>query len=259
MLSFPQLSGKALVQYPVQKTVQPGSEAVTTRGGVRHGLFDPTARLTTWDLQYEGLTDAEARALAAFFEQTEGRYRSFAFADPLANLLGWSVDLTNTAWSTGPSVAVSGGINDPRGGHAAATVVNGSQTFSGIGQTQVAPAGCTYCVSAWLKGAAGTRCQFVAGGANGIVLAGNEWKRYEARAISSSSPVYFGVDVEPGAVVSMFGMQAEAQLSASAYMPSYGAGGLHTEARFDQDSLTLEAYGPDDYRTSIRIVSARQE
>lgn len=259
MLIYPQPSSRALVQYPSRKRVRPGSSSIATPGGARHTMYDPAARVTEWELHYAGLTEAEAQALWAFFEQTEGRYRSFAFVDPMTNLLGWSEWLDHPAWQRGALVNVTMGQQGPSSGSAAATIVNGAQVPSGVGQTVSAPAEYNYCLSVWLKSGTETACDLVIGGTRKQMVARSQWTRVEATGYAGVTPLRFAVETEPGGVVSICGMQAEAQLSASEYMPTTGSGGLHPSARFDQDALALEAHGPDDYRTNIRIVSNRQE
>ena len=70
-------------------------------------LADAGAGTTEWQLAYEGLTDAEAERLGAFFAAVEGTLNGFTFLDPVGNLLAWSGQLENAVWNKGPLLAVS--------------------------------------------------------------------------------------------------------------------------------------------------------
>lgn len=259
MLIYPQLNTKALVQYPSSRRARQGSVASVTPGGVWHTWHRAGSQRSEWEVHYSGLTEVEGQRLEAFFQSAQGRRRSFAFVDPTSNLLGWSSDLGHTAWERTPLLSLALGGTDPRGGDAAATIVNGSQLMGGMSQSIPCPATYTYCLSVWLRAHAASMCELMIGDARSPVRVAEHWQRFEASSEAGTSPVSFGVRVPAGNAVSLYGMQAEAQLSASEYIATSGPGGVHASARFDQDSLTLQATGPDDYSTVVRVVSNRQE
>lgn len=260
MLSYPQLRTGALIQWPVTKRVRHRSATVVTRGGTWHSRYDAPAKLTEWEISYEGLLEEEANVLEGFFRTAEGRYREFMFPDPLANLLAWSESWDRPEWERNSLVSLQTGVADPHGGTRAATITNGSQGQIGIQQVLEAPGTYVYCLSAWINGAPGTRATFCVGDARKPFVTRGGWERKEwGAAPGADDLVRFAIELDPGAVLSVYGPQAEAQPSASHYKRSAGASGCHREARFDQDALILTADGPDSYGAKVRIISRREE
>jgi len=68
----------------------------------------------------------------------------------------------------------------------------------------------------------------------------------------------FAAQLEAGASVDLFGMQAEAQLAPSDYRVTGANGGLYARARFGEDRLTVTAQGADVYDATIRIVNTEK-
>src|ERR1035438_8955532 len=65
---------------------------------------DQPTPLYRWDLQLGPLSDTDATTVVSFYNSCGGPYQSFAFLDPLDNLLLWSEDITQSAWQkTTPS------------------------------------------------------------------------------------------------------------------------------------------------------------
>ena len=260
MLSYPQLRTGALVQWPMTKRVRHRSATLVTRGGTWHSRYDAGAKATEWEINYEGLLEEEANVLESFFRLTEGRYREFLFPDPLANLLAWSEAWDKPEWEYNSLVSMQTGVADPQGGTRAATITNGSQGQSGIQQVLESSGTYLYCFSAWLNGTQGTKAKFCIGDTGMTFVTRGGWERYEWAAVPGADDlVRFAIELDPGAVLGLYGPQVEAQPSASAYKRSAGAGGCHREARFDQDRLILTADGPDSYGARVRIVSMREE
>ena len=65
----------------------------------------------------------------------------------------------------------------------------------------------------------------------------------------------FGVQLPAGAVVEIFGFQAEAQAEASDYKRTASFGGVYPSTRFMDDRLVWTAEGPDNHSTEVRTVS----
>lgn len=254
MLVFPQITESGVAQYPLEKSIVRRNLGVRTPGGAWHTQYDPGADRTQWTLFYQGLSEAEATVLQDFFDKTEGRLHTFVFVDPTANLLLWSGDLKAAVWNSVMST-VSGG-NDPNGGNEGFLITNGGPIRQGIAQWVSAPANYRYVLSAWMRSAAGAKVYLtIAEQTSAFAMDGN-WRRHQFSAlVSAESPVRFAIETEPGGVVELFGPQVEAQLAASAYQRTGGTSGVHMNARFDIDSLRWTVDGPNQYRTSITIVS----
>jgi hypothetical protein len=67
--------------------------------------------------------------------------------------------------------------------------------------------------------------------------------------------VTFGAQLQAGASVDLFGMQAEAQLAPSDYKMTETQGGVYANARFGADQLTVTAQSTDVYDAVIQIVN----
>src|SRR5260221_2589732 len=118
---------------------------------------DQLGPLFRWDLQLGPLSDADAAAIQDFYAARNGGYESFAFLDPLDNLLQWSEDFSQAVWqkSSPANFAVSSGVSDPLGGSAAQTLSNTSGATNTMSQTLLAnPQGSTFTASVWLQGSA---------------------------------------------------------------------------------------------------------
>ena len=70
----------------------------------------------------------------------------------------------------------------------------------------------------------------------------------------NTTSVTFGAQLDAGASVDLFGMQAEPQLAPSDYRQTGARGGVYSQARFAEDRIIVTAQGTDVYDTVIRIV-----
>ena len=71
------------------------------RAASRSCLPDTAAGRSSGSCRYQDLTDAEAGTLSAFSRRRREQFGAFTFIDPLANLLGWSEDLSQPDWQAG--------------------------------------------------------------------------------------------------------------------------------------------------------------
>jgi len=262
MLYFPQLLTGATVQYPFVK--QRGSRTAETThldGSVKR-LPDPAGSTTRWQLQFTGLTEEERATLESFFAATEGRLLLFTFLDPADNLLLWSEDLSAAAWVRDPLLQTTAGTADPDGGSRAARIDNAGAAPQSIHQDIAAPAWFQYCFSFYVRSEVPTR--FAVYRASGMteasmtVEAGTGWSRiqHSGSLESSEETIAFGIRVEAGASLHVYGLQVEAQPGASTYRKTTSRSGVHATARFDDDALSITADGPGSHSCPVRVVAA---
>ncbi len=152
---YPQLTSGTLSQFPLKKRLQQRTVINNLADGSTVKLADANGGSTGWQLQYAGLTDAEAGSLQQFFESCEGSLNGFTFVDPAGNLLAWSEDLTNSVWQPGPLLAVTGGVADPLGGTQGFNLANSGAAAQGVSQTLNAPGGYVYTLSVYVQASAG--------------------------------------------------------------------------------------------------------
>ncbi len=260
MLAFPQLNSGACAQYAFERS--------RTRRNVRNVLPDGSnviyrdsgAGLVKWSLPFAYLTDNEASAIQRLFDSTSGKLGCFTFIDPGANILAWSEDFTKPVWQRGPALQVTGGIADPRGTARAIRLTNTGQAAQRLTQIVPSPDSYTYCMSVYARSEGRSSATLIRSGstesADTAVLT-ERWTRIvSSGALSGEGDhVAFSIELAPGAVVDVFGLQAEGQPAPSAYMCTTNAGGVYT-ARFDQDDLSIVAGAKGSSGTKVRIISA---
>lgn len=256
MSVYPQLTSGALSQFPLKKRRTARTVVNTLADDTSVRLADVNGGSTAWQLQYTGLTDAEAASLQQFFEASEGSLNSFIFVDPAGNLLAWSEDLTNEVWQAAPFLAVTGGAADPLGGTNAFTLTNSGGATQGISQTLNAPGGYVYCLSVFVKTSQPVAVTLSIANQNQTIKAESAWSRFSftANGDPSATSIVFSIQCAPGAV-SVFGPQVEAQPSASAYKKST-AGGVYQNARFQGDSLRITSTAPNQNSVTANITYA---
>ena len=244
----------------------PGSRRVLRRTLVNEAvdgstvkLADPMASAQEWRLALTGLTDAEWNAIETLFEAVEGRLGWFTFLDPFDNLLSWSEDPTAAAWIKGAGLAVTVGVADPLGGTGAARITNQGASAESIQQAVSGPGSYQYCLSVYARSAAATSITLFQStqtkpASKGFAI-GPVWKRleYGANLAATEESVNFGVTIEAGDAVELFGFQAEAQTGASQYKKTAGRSGVHANASFLDDTLTRTADGVGSSSCTVRI------
>lgn len=255
MLIYPQLTTGALTQYGVVKMRQERTIQNTLADGSVITVADPAGAAVHWGLHYTSLSDTERQTLEQFFSAAEGTLNGFTFLDPSANLLAWSEDLSNAVWSAGPQLALTGGIQAPKGGASAWQLSNTSGGNQGLTQVLNVPAIYTYTFSVYLKATQATSATFLLGSASAAVTVASAWKRYQITGSGNATETYVtvGVNLPAGAVVSLFGPQAEAQQTASVYQTSTN-GGVYKNARLESDCLTVTTTGVNRHSATVKIL-----
>lgn len=260
MLIFPQLRSGAVAQLPLQRS----EDYRTLRNALPDGrdirMSDGGFANVGWSLKFSDLTADEAQALWSLFQSAEGRFNTFIFVDPGANLLCWSDDLTQPSWSKDPQLVLTR-VQDVFGGAVGTQIANGAAAAQSISQTTTAPATLQYCLSAYLRSDLPAQVTLEIGG-RAIVTASVSgiWRRWEGASTGGTGQqVEFGVSIPPGATVQVCGLQAEAQPAAGVYKSTRDTGGVFQDSRFDQDSMDITATGAGKFACNVRIVSRLQQ
>ncbi len=262
ILYFPQLAIGGIAQYPVTRTWSKQVFVDTMDGGQIVVMPSVTPARVSWQIQYNGLSDAEWTALATLFTAVQGRYGTFTFLDPTDNLFSQSEDLTAAAWDADPLLQLSKNVTDPLGGTAAVQITNGAQAAQQLTQNIAGPGWFEYSFSIYLQSAAPCTVNLVRSSASGEarqpVAAGVAWTRFVlASSLSNQDDgIRFGLELPPGTTVSAFGGQVEAQPAAGLYKSKVGHSGVYVNSRFDQDALTQTANAPGQYSTTLQITSS---
>jgi hypothetical protein len=222
---------------------------VETRGGAWYPLFDGAGGEVEWRLKYGSLTREEAERLREFHAEMEGTRGRFTFADPLANLLKWSEDLSQPEWQGG---GAQGGQEDPGGGNAAFLIGAGVE----IRQVVPAPGEYKYCFSVQAAGAEGTRIRLRCGNVEREFRLAEHWRRFHTAGWGEAGQP--GLECRLSAVggaARIYGLQLEAQSAPSEYKRSSGDGAVYENSRFADGVLRVRAVAPGCYAAEVRIMS----
>jgi hypothetical protein len=261
MLYFPQLATGSAAQYPVRKQVRGRTVESRLADGRTVKWLDTGFIETRWHLTLRQLSLEEKAALGEFFRTVEGSLRSFTFADPTANLLKWSERMTEAVWERDPLLQVTEGAADPRGGEGAVMLTNIGAAPQKIVQVLPLPAGYQCCFSLWARSA--TETEFKMRRVCGTLqqetrqTASQEWRHYTSAGVLGGAGEGIGFEIEVGlnSGICVCGAQVEAGQGATEYKRTSARNGIHTQTRFEQDTMVCAGWGPDDYEVQVRLIS----
>lgn len=256
MLVYPQLPTGAVTQFPARKRRNPRTIVNVLPDGSCVKLADRPGEITEWQLQYADLSDDELSMLSGFFEAVEGSLNIFTFLDPTDNLLAWSGQLGQSAWSKDPFVTVSGGLADPLGGTNAWHIQNSGAGTQRLSQTLSAPADYLYCLSLYAKTSGSpVMVTLIRGTDRATLPVGPAWVRLTSagRGSGNAESMIFGIEVPAGAALDIFGLQVEPQASPSFYKAST-TGGVYQNASLRDDALGLTATDVNHHSATVNII-----
>ena len=262
MRFFPQLQSGALTCFPfdlerLRRTLRASEPNVPLRAS------DTRFHYATWNLTYQHISGEEFGELESFFRECEGRLQTFTFLDPSGNLLRQSEDLTDGIWVVDTGLSVTDTGEKTSGGATVFELSNQTQSDLSLRQVLGVPPQYQYCLSVWLQSsqpATTTLFHSSAGNSNESKnRPTSSWRRYRLSSnLPSGTEPYSceaGLVCGPGALVRAAGFQFEPQPNPSAYQSTADSCGVHSNARFDQDSLAAVNEGPDSYSTEMRVIA----
>jgi hypothetical protein len=238
-LFFPQLSTGALVQYPVNRTKSVQTVSTQAEDGSVISYFDSRGSKLTWALEFSGITQAEANQLQALFDNCAGRFRTFTFINPVANLL-------TDQWQMGTGIDKAGAV-----------YTNTGSTTAEIWQTFLIPSAYTYCFSVPgnVNAPDGANLTLIRRGSateETVIAALNSALLVSSGTLADSGlGLTVAIRLQPGQSVDLSQAQLEAQPSPSQFRPQQG--GVYPNAHWAVDELMFTAIGPDLYSTKFSI------
>ncbi len=261
MLVFPQLVTGASSIYPLKKQHTARTVVNVLGDGQKVIYEDSSAAIVDWELQLKSLTRAEADAIEALFTAVSGQWGLFTFLDPAGNLLAFSEEFGNSVWTNGPLIQLTTGIDDPNAGTGATRAINDGEGSQMVAQVLDVPGNFQYSISVWARTQGGSNATLTGvttgASANLPIQLNGTWKRFTFTIdlAQATDSVTFGVTLDAGASVDLFGMQVDAQIGPSDYKRTGAGGGVYARARFSTDSVTMKAQGTDIYDAVVRIVA----
>jgi hypothetical protein len=259
MFYFPQLSTGSIGQYPIQKRRALRTVVNEAADGSQYKLADVTFPAVEWTLAYQTLTDSERDALLALMENVEGRLGSFTFLDPTDNLLLWSEDLTQTAWTHNSLLTVTAGVADPNGGTSANGLSNTGSGALPIEQIINGPGWFQYAFSMQARSDTSqqlTLAQSTASGNQSKTFSiGPNWTPLllSAQLGGTDEAVTFAIQMQPGKSADFYAIQVEAQAGASGYKMTASSSGVYPQARLLSDELAITTDGPNQHSCQVGI------
>jgi hypothetical protein len=253
---FPQIVVVVLVQLPLHRRRKWREIVSEMESGERISLPDLTAGEIEWRLSYRDLSDAEVATLEGLFRASKGRFGAFGFADPIANLLAWSEDLSRPDWQYGVLSSTSG-VADPVGTQRASSFANGGAGIQALSQTVGVPGIYTGCFSAWLRSNSEGQVTLRRDGVESVCVVGAAWKRAFVTGAGDTAAGTSSVSVviAAGQSVDVWGLQFEVQPYPSQYKPTRGASRIYEESYFGADELTMTSTGVGLTACEIPLVS----
>jgi hypothetical protein len=254
---YPQLSSGAICQYPIRRKRHFRTITNTLENGARIALPDPLAATIQWSLVYAGLTDSETATLKSFFGSVEGRLDTFAFVDPVANLLVWSEDLSKPVWQKNSLLQLQPQVSDPLGSTRATQLSNSGAGSLSLTQTVPIPETWTSCWSLYMRSNTPLTVRMARNSSSTPARVTPDWQRFELSNAGEGSgdSSDFSLEFPSGSQVEVFGAQVEAQAGASTYMSTTNVSGVYPNTRFDSDILQISIDAPNSNSCSIALTS----
>ena len=258
---FPQMWSGCIAQYPLRKELRTRTAQTELADGSAVKWPDSQAGEVHWSFLARQLDAGEKSAIENLFRTSEGSLKTFTFLDPLANLLRWSEELSETVWHRDALVSLAAGVSDPVGGTGATSVVNAGQAEQELGQTIALPAWFGYCFSFQARSASGTRLRVQRRSGTTIqeasLAVAGEWARCQSAGSIGTldESMTFSIILAPNSQVDIYGLQVEAGPGASSYMKTSDRSGTYPETRFEHDYLDCVASGPGEFDIRIELAS----
>ena len=259
--SFPLVATTVSVQLPVQRTWKPAQGLLTTPGGAWYLRTLPSGEFYEWELKFAGLTWAEAQSLRDFHHDMRGAYHSFRFCDPLRNLLAWSEDLTQAAWTVSGGLAVTLFANPMAGVAQGVRIVNSGAAEGLAIQTVGCAPTFPYSVAATARSNGGSTMGLLIGSQRSDVALSGRWLAFQFSAIPGGSvdQVTFAIAIPPGGEVELAGVQADFGADTPEYRRSEGRQGVFTQARFKDDALVMDCAEAGVFSAEATLIASAEE
>jgi hypothetical protein len=253
---FPQIGSGSVAQFPLSRSRQWRAITNTLESGERITLPDTSAGQIGWKLSYRELQDIEVQSLSDLFTLAQGEFGAFTFIDPLANLLGWSENLMQSAWQPG-LLTSSANVVDPLGTARASSITNSSAGVQSLQQTLGLAGNYVTCFSVYMRSDLAGTVALQRDDTLVHVSLSPVWKRVYVSGVGAAGAVEstFSLALSPGQTIDVWGLQVEAQPYPSAYKQTTAALGIYEETYFGDDELKITSTAPGLSSCEINLVS----
>jgi hypothetical protein len=256
MSLFPQIGAGSVAQFPLTRSRKWRAITNQLEDTEQIMLPDTAAGEIEWRLSYQDLTDAETTSLSSLFASSQGSFGAFTFIDPMANLLGWSEDLSQPVWQLGLLQHASG-VSDPLGTSRASSITNPSPGAQTLTQTLALPGQYVACFSVYLRSDTPGSVTVQRDGTQVTAAVGSAWQRVFVNGAGASGAVEasFSISVAAAQTIDVWGLQVEVQPYPSPYRQSTAPLGIYEETYFENDELSIASTSPGLSSCDIRLLS----
>ena len=256
MSLFPQIGAGSVAQFPLTRSRIWRSIANQLESTEQIILPDAAAGEIEWRLSYQDLTGAEAGSLSSLFASSQGSFGTFTFIDPMANLLGWSEDLSQAAWQAGLLQHASG-VSDPLGTLRASSITNTSPGTQTLTQTLALPGSYIACFSVYLRSDTAGSVSVQRDSTLVTAVVGSAWRRVFVNGAGASGAVQssFSISIAAAETIDVWGLQVEVQPYPSAYRQTTAPLGIYQETYFENDELSITGISPGLSSCEVRLLS----
>jgi hypothetical protein len=261
-IQFPALDNGMITHLPVDLLIEKITRSTRfPDGSVLYAAAEAKVRYL-WTLRYENLNDAEWQRFNSFVQTTRRGSASFAFFDPIGNLLASSVNLQSSAWIASPGLTVDT-IADPDFENSYILTNPTGQPLS-LSQTVGVAGSYSTCFSIYAKWAGSANFQMqlsssVDSAQRSLVAA--SWKRHFVRldATAAAQDRMATLTVPPTTQIIVAAPQLEIAKSPHAYLPTASSGGVFPLAWLAQDRFTTQSNAPGAHSITLQIESLRNQ
>ncbi|MFN8687108.1 MAG: hypothetical protein ACK50U_14055 [Acidobacteriota bacterium] len=257
---FPHLDGGAIAQLPIRLTIERLIPRLLFPEGSEIRDSQNSLLRYSWSLAYDNLSDAEWQRFRSFIALTGHGARSFAFPDPLGNLLAASRDLTASVWLASPGLTVAP-FADP-GQPAAFILTNPTPAPLSLSQSVSLSGPFAACFSLRARWTSPVNFSISLGDDSGstprICLAG-PWRSFHVSHSPAAAPSSRIVSITVPATTQILvaAPQLEIAFQPGAYHATSSDSGLFPHAWLDQSDFVSQSNAPGAHSISLRIVSQR--
>ncbi len=259
-VQFPALDNGILAHLPVDLQIEKITRATRFPDG---SLLFATAEARTrysWTLRYENLNPTEWQRMLDFIAATQRGAASFAFYDPLGNLLAHSGNLEDAVWLAPPGLTVDPVLD---AGQPKAFILTNPTALPLILSQSVSLAGsfsaCFSVLAKWVGGA-----QFSLSLSDGVATASaaqsaTAWSRHHVRLSSTelAATRMVSIIVPPTTQIIIAAPHLEIADSPGASLETGSQSGVFPNSWLVQKSFDTQSLAPGAHSITLRIESLR--
>ncbi len=258
---IPWLNNGMLAQLPVRmgmRRIAPANRFPD--GSILYAASDAKLQYD-WTLKYENLNEQEWQRFADFFVTTQNGSASFAFYDPLGNMLAHSANLQNPVWIAPSALAISPYVDsDVAGAFILTNPTLQPLTVSQTAGVAGAFAVCFSVLSRWEGGASVALSLSDGGTTETRSFQAGAWTRNHLvkRGVESSISRTAAIVVPPHTQVIVAAPQMEIASRPNAYVETGVHSGVFSAAWLSQKQIELQSPAPGAHSIILHIESIRQ-